>query len=135
MKKMCLLGAMFIFFGCSPVRVEKIEVKASNDPLHEPRQILERYAAGQALGSEVTSFPNLVDNVRKVDATRGDVLDKGLNDRKSLAVRPRRQACWRLQPAMRTIRRRARCINRACRLRSVWSCAVRLTRWQSDRIP
>ena len=96
---------MFLVIGCSPVRVEKIEVKASNDPLHEPRQILERYAAGQALGSEVTSFPYLVDNVRKVDTTRADVLDKGLNDlqKASASARPAlaRGLLAKLQPSMK----------------------------------
>jgi hypothetical protein len=105
MKRLFLLCAMFVVLGCSPVRVEQIEVKASNDPLHEPRQILERYASGQALGSEVTSFPKLVDDVRKVDATRADVLDKGLNDlqKASPAARPAlaKTLLAKLQPSMK----------------------------------
>lgn len=63
--------------GCDS-KVENITVKASNDPLHEPRSILKRYAAGQAPGSEVSTYSHLVANVRKVDATRADVLEKGL---------------------------------------------------------
>jgi hypothetical protein len=67
--------------GCvGSVKEETIEVKAANDPLHEPRLILERYAAGQPLGSEVMSYPNLVANVRKVDPPRADILEKGLAD-------------------------------------------------------
>lgn len=65
--------------GCKP-REETIEVKASNDPLHEPRSILQRYAEGQPLGSEVTTFPDLVANVKKVDAERGQILEKGFQD-------------------------------------------------------
>lgn len=108
MKRLCFVCATFLVLGwtlgCSPVRIEKIEVKASNDPLHEPRLILERYASGQALGSEVESFPNLVENVRKVDATRADVLDKGLNDlqKASTYARPAlaKNLLAKLQPSM-----------------------------------
>ena len=57
-----------------------IEVKASNDPLHEPRMVLERYAAGQPLASEVSSFPAMVENVRKTDPARADILEKGLEE-------------------------------------------------------
>ena len=57
-----------------------IEVKASNDPLHEPRMVLERYAAGQPLASEVSSFPAMVANVRKTDPGRADILEKGLEE-------------------------------------------------------
>jgi hypothetical protein len=105
MKRVCLLGALFLVLGCSPVRVETIQVKASNDPLHEPRQILERYAAGQQLGSEVTTFPKLVEDVRKVDTTRADVLDKGLNDLQKAAPSSRpalaKTLLAKLQPSMK----------------------------------
>jgi len=105
MKRLVFLGATFLVLGCSPVRVEKIDVVATNDPLHEPRQILERYASGQPLGSEVTSYPKLVDDVRKVDAVRAEVLDKGLNDlqKASASARPAlaRGLLAKLQPSMK----------------------------------
>lgn len=109
MKRLVFICTAFLALGwtlgCSPVRVERIDVKASNDPLHEPRQILERYAAGQPLGSEVTSFPHLVGNVRKVDATRADVLDKGLNDLQKASVHSRpalaKNLLAKLQPSMK----------------------------------
>lgn len=67
--------------GCQQGVPEKqIVVKASNDPLHEPRQILERYAQGQPLASEVSSFPAMVENVRKSDPERADILQKGLDE-------------------------------------------------------
>lgn len=43
-------------------------------------EILQRYAEGQALGSEVTSFPKLVEDVRAVDPARADILEKGLQE-------------------------------------------------------
>ncbi len=68
--------------GCGPtgVKEQDIEVKASNDPLNEPRSVLKRYADGQPLGSEVTTFPYMVEQVKKADPQRGEVLEKGLAD-------------------------------------------------------
>lgn len=43
----------------------------------ELRKLLKKYANGQALGSEVTSFEYIVKEVRKTDAARGDALEKG----------------------------------------------------------
>jgi hypothetical protein len=65
--------------GCKP-REEVIEVKAASDPLNEPRMILQRYVEGQPLGSEVTSFPDMVANLEKVDPAKAKILDKGFKD-------------------------------------------------------
>src|SRR5262245_51752379 len=73
--------ALVVFaVGCSPHREEQIEVKAANDPLANARSILRRYAAGQPLSSEVTSFPQIVEEVRKTDPAKADVLEKGFAD-------------------------------------------------------
>ena len=85
MKQMTILCAAFTLavfaFGCSGgPRQENIEVKAANDPLNEARSVLERYAAGQALGSEVASFPKMVENVKAANAEHGAILEKGLAD-------------------------------------------------------
>ncbi|WP_166826883.1 hypothetical protein [Thalassoroseus pseudoceratinae] len=67
--------------GCGGgVQEKEIEVKASNDPLNEPRAILKRYAEGQPFGSEITSFPDHVANVREIDPERADILEKGIAD-------------------------------------------------------
>jgi hypothetical protein len=92
--------------GCSPgVREESIEVKASNDPLTVPRTILKRYADGEPIGSESTSFPKLVEDVRKVDATRADVLEKGLADLQKAGAGARPEMAKgllaKLQPSMK----------------------------------
>jgi hypothetical protein len=65
--------------GCGPagkVKEETIEVK-QNSSLEQAKQLLNNYAKGQALGSEVTSFDDIVAEVRKADPTRGDILEKG----------------------------------------------------------
>jgi hypothetical protein len=70
--------------GCSSaVKEEQIAVEASNDPLHEPRELLARYAAGQAMGSEAASFPFMIENVRKSDPASADILKAGLDDLQS----------------------------------------------------
>lgn len=105
----CLLLACLawvtIVAGCSTgVPEETIEVKASNDPLFQPRSILQRYADGQALGSEVTSFPYMVENVRKVDPERADILEKGFAELQSAAPGARRakakELLDKIQPSM-----------------------------------
>jgi hypothetical protein len=85
MKRLFHLGAAFTLaialFGCSGgPREENIEVKAASDPLNEARSVLERYAAGQALGSEVASFPKMVENVKAANAEHGAIIEKGLAD-------------------------------------------------------
>ena len=68
-------------------------------------RILQRYSEGQALGSEVTSFPMMVEAVRKVDKVRADVLEAGLKEiqdapaakRKALA----KELLAKLQPSMK----------------------------------
>jgi hypothetical protein len=75
------LGLLPCLWGCGgTVKEQRIEVRAANDPLFEPRSILQRYADGQALGSEAASFPMLVEEVRKVDPDRAAILDQGLQD-------------------------------------------------------
>ncbi len=67
--------------GCgSPVQEQQIEIKTANDPLFLPTSILQRYADGQALGSEVTSFPKMVEDLRAADPAKADVLEKGLQE-------------------------------------------------------
>jgi hypothetical protein len=67
--------------GCtSPVDEEQIQVNAASDPLAQPRSILQSYAQGQPLGSEATSFEYLVEQVRKTDPQKADVLQQGFQE-------------------------------------------------------
>ena len=75
--------AALVVTGCGPsgrVQEETIEIKA--DPLKQARNLLEGYAKGQPLGSEVTSYDYTVAEVRKVDQKRADILEKGLAELK-----------------------------------------------------
>lgn len=62
--------------GCSGDRVEErnIEVKQKG-ALDEARQVLEGYAKGNPLSSEVDSFPDLVKRVQEEDAAKAKVLE------------------------------------------------------------
>jgi hypothetical protein len=100
------LALVVITVGCGgPVKEEQIEVKPSNDPLFQARAVLQRYADGQPLTSEVTSFPNMVEEVRKVDSTRADVLEKGLAEIQKTPPGARagkaKELLRKLQPAMK----------------------------------
>jgi len=73
-----VLALAVVGAGCRSGKVEDIEVKPSNDPLQPARVALQRYVNGEPMGSEVTGFPAMVENVRKVDPQRADILEKGL---------------------------------------------------------
>jgi hypothetical protein len=66
--------------GCSPVKEEQITVKPQADALAPARSLLESYANGQPMTSEVTQFPKMVEDVRAVDPAKADILQKGLED-------------------------------------------------------
>ncbi len=75
-----IIGLVVALLGCgSSVKQERIEIKApsASNPLAEATSLLERYAGGQPLTSEATSFPNLVERVRKEDAAKADILEAG----------------------------------------------------------
>ena len=99
----CLI-AVLAGCGSGGVQEQQIEVKAANDPLHLPKSILQRYAEGQALGSEVSGFPAMVESVRKVDKVRADVLEKGLQEIQDASDGERRAKAKdllsKLQPSM-----------------------------------
>ncbi len=79
--------------GCGPsVKQERIEIKApsASSPLAEATSLLQRYADGQPLTSEATSFPALVERVRKEDPAKADILQAGFADlqKATAAARP-----------------------------------------------
>lgn len=87
MKRTLLPVSLFLAFasfafltGCGGGPKEETIVIKSTSSLQEAKSILERYAKGQALGSEVAGFPKLIADVRKEDPARGDLLEKGLKD-------------------------------------------------------
>src|SRR5690348_8285363 len=77
-----IFGAAAGLVGCGPpgqVKEESIEVKQQQG-LDRARKMLENYANGQPLGSETTTYPSLVEDVKKEDADRGAILEQGLNE-------------------------------------------------------
>ncbi len=101
-----VFGGVMAVTGCGHggVKEETIQVKAANDPLHMPKSILQRYADGQAFGSEVSSFPAMIESVRKVDKERAEILEKGLDElqKASEGERPAKakELLAKLQPSM-----------------------------------
>ncbi len=53
-------------------------MKAATDPLASAKTALQRYADGQPLGSEVTTFDFMVEELKKVDPAKADILKEGL---------------------------------------------------------
>lgn len=84
--KWLLRGALFAaaagFAGCGPpgtVKEEHIEVKGQAAST-QAQKLLENYAKGQPLGSEVTTFAALVEDVRKEDSHRAKILEQGFKE-------------------------------------------------------
>jgi hypothetical protein len=68
--------------GCGPpgrVKEETIDVK-SQEPVERAKKMLEQYAKGQPLGSEVSTFPQLIEEVRSANPDMGRVLEQGLKE-------------------------------------------------------
>jgi hypothetical protein len=87
--KRLLLIALFAgvtgLAGCGPpgtVKEEKIAVKEQKASA-QAVDLLNRYAKGQPLGSEVTTFPQVVAGVREEDPFRADILEKGFAELKT----------------------------------------------------
>jgi hypothetical protein len=108
-RKSCVFAglalAAVIAAGCARSAKERtIEVKAANDPLFQARSVLERYAQGQPPSSEVTSFPKMVEDVRKVDPARAVILELGLAEIQKAwpSARPAkaRELLQKLRPSM-----------------------------------
>jgi hypothetical protein len=100
-----VLFVMVSAIGCGgAVMEETITVQAANDPLNEPRSILQRYADGQAIGSEVSTFADMVARVEKVDPDRAAILRDGLTEIEAAAPSARaslaKTLLEKLQPSM-----------------------------------
>jgi ABC-type Zn uptake system ZnuABC Zn-binding protein ZnuA len=68
----CLLA---FFCGCGQQQNENIVIKV--DPLASVKTMLQGYVNGQPLRSEVTSFPDYVATMKKVDPAKAEILEKG----------------------------------------------------------
>jgi hypothetical protein len=79
--KACLLLAATLFVGCnSKVKEEQIEIKPQVSPVEPIKSVLKRYANGEPMGSEATSFDGLVAELRKTDATKADIAAQAFAD-------------------------------------------------------
>jgi hypothetical protein len=88
-----LLAPLFIAAVgcCGGPKEESIPVKAV-DPMVQVTSTLQNYAKGQPLGSEVTSYEYMVNEVRKVDAAKADILKAGLDELQKVKGSPAAKA-------------------------------------------
>jgi len=85
------LAVAGLALGCGDKpKQETIEVKY--DPMEQVRGTLERYAKGQPVASEATSYDHMVEEVRKVDPAKADILKAGLDDIKNTKGSPAAKA-------------------------------------------
>lgn len=64
--------------GCSQPTVKPKVITINVDPMVQVANTLRAYANGQALGSEVTGFEQMVATVKGVSAEKAAILEKGL---------------------------------------------------------
>lgn len=76
-----LLVAAAAFSGCTPAAVnEKTYEAKSPSGLDQAKGILENYAKGAPMTSEGSSFPAIVEEVKKTSPQKADILEKGFAD-------------------------------------------------------
>lgn len=75
-----LIAAVLV--GCGPagtVKEKRIEVK-QQAALDEAKNLLNRYAEGQQVGSEAEDYPRIVEQVQRTDADRAAILKAGFEE-------------------------------------------------------
>ena len=78
---MIILTVAIFLTGCSGSAPAEKTVQAQNPQgLAEAKAVLDRYAKGAPMTSEVANFPTLIAEVKKEDPAKGDILEKGLAD-------------------------------------------------------
>jgi hypothetical protein len=77
----CLAGLLLSFtIGCSGgVKEETIQVP-KQDPMNRAKSLLQNYASGSPLSSEVESYDEIVAEVKTADSAKGKILEEGLAD-------------------------------------------------------
>lgn len=80
--RICLLGSLIAFSitACSQPKNETIIIKAAADPLDGIRTVLDGYVKGQPIRSEASSFPDYINDIKKVNPEKADILEKGLEE-------------------------------------------------------
>lgn len=76
--------------GCSQegaVKERSIPVKQVS-AVDKVKQLLEGYAKGQPVGSEIIGFNEMAEEAKKEDAAKGEIVAKGLKEIEGLMNRP-----------------------------------------------
>jgi hypothetical protein len=78
----CVAVATCFIAGCGQKGAPAIKTYEVQMPtgVDQAKQILKRYASGSPLGSEVSSFSKLIEDVKKTDADKAALLEKGFAD-------------------------------------------------------
>jgi hypothetical protein len=82
LKSSCLSAALVLggmtLMGCGGAPGETNIPVPQVSPLDEAKRYLQNYANGRPVTSEASAFPKLVEDVRKVDPMKAELLEKGL---------------------------------------------------------
>jgi hypothetical protein len=72
-----IAGAILCGCGQQAVQEKTYQVKMPTG-LEQAKQLLQRYADGASLGSEFTSFPQIIEEVKKTDPQKAQILEQGV---------------------------------------------------------
>lgn len=89
-----LLGVLLagLAAGCGGgVKEETIPIR-KQDPMTQVKAVLQNYARGQPLASEVTSYDYMIEEVRKVDPAKAEILKTGFDELKKVKGSPAAKA-------------------------------------------
>jgi hypothetical protein len=66
--------------GCKPPAPETIIEVKNVDPWAQVKATLVNYIKGKPVSSEVTTYDAMIDNIRKIDSAKADILKAGLDE-------------------------------------------------------
>ena len=92
-RSLVLVLALLTVIGCGGgPKEEAIPIKPATDPMVQVKSTLQNYVKGQPLGSEVTSYEFMVNEVQKVDPAKAEILKAGLDELQKVKGSPAAKA-------------------------------------------
>ncbi|MBX3400994.1 MAG: hypothetical protein KF873_19855 [Gemmataceae bacterium] len=87
-----LLPLVLVAFGCGGGPKEEMIPVKPIDPMAQVKSTLQNYAKGQPLGSEVTSYEYMVNELQKADPAKAEILKAGLDELQKVKGSPAAKA-------------------------------------------
>jgi O-phosphoseryl-tRNA(Cys) synthetase len=85
MRRMMLVSMLVVstcVIGCGDDKpqTKAVAVQPMGTAIDQAKTLLDRYAKGQMVGSEVTSFGTMIADAKAADAAKGAIVEEALNE-------------------------------------------------------